>query len=164
MVLGRTKERQNRAHAAYEELVSLGGRPTRPVRPKPVYKTTLEGDLLTWFDEEKGETCRCEPQIFISGHWLDEANKFEQELNDWKEFKSYQEEVRRDVHIHLWQEYPPAEEFDQSVQEYLVGLRSWRGYRHYLMREHSSNLKDLDKKRLTLRRWRARLVSFTLCE
>ncbi len=142
---------QNKIEAkeAYDTLVHMGGRPTRPIRFNPRWKKVLVDGELWYKDFEEIEVLfydsfgsqpqrglRSTEADFVAGHWGAERKQFEEELGRWQHFHKTQQRRR---------EHRPefAREEDMERQPYphdphltasLKKLRDWKEYLNYFQR------------------------------
>ena len=71
----------------------MGGRPTRPI----LYDTTREikvADGYIYFRDEDGLEHSVDKHDYNCLYWTLERERFNQELNDWKDFRKDQQRVR----------------------------------------------------------------------
>lgn len=138
------------AKKAHDTLIQMGGRPTRPIRYNPRWKTVLLGGDLLHEDAEKIEVLFYEGSDargsgpsrhwteagFIAAHWGAECRQFQEELRRWQGFRDVQQWIR---------EHRPdkAREEDMERQRYpqdphltasLKKLKDWKEYRVYFQR------------------------------
>ncbi|MCJ1241032.1 hypothetical protein MMC14_009036 [Varicellaria rhodocarpa] len=87
------EETQLQAEWAWETLSKMGGRPTRAI----LYDTTREtkvADGYIYFRDEDGLEHSINEHNYNCLHWTLERERFNQELNDWKDFRKDQQRVR----------------------------------------------------------------------
>lgn len=141
------------ATLVYEALIHLGGRPSRPLRSRPIWKSSaMHG--YTYYDGAK-RPCSCsglargpccwkrykgdeEVDEFgeneskrVKNPWGKEFAQFAAELLDWQEFRVYQEDVREHQRSNATEgkTEPPSYPQDQPLTACLTKLKDWREYR-----------------------------------
>lgn len=76
------------AQQHYDQLVALGGRPTRPIKQYPDCKTTTKNSRFHYRDDyENIEVILEVDKGRSSSHWAKEMNKWGRELLQWERFK-----------------------------------------------------------------------------
>jgi len=141
---------QNKIEAkeAYDTLVQMGGRPTRPIRFNPRWKKVLVDGELWYKDFEEIEVLfyddYSKPQRglslteadFIAGHWGWERKQFAEELRRWQDFldtqrwrREHRPEFAREEDIER-QRYPQDPDLTASLKK----LRDWKEYPNYFQR------------------------------
>lgn len=76
------------AQRHYDQLVALGGRPTRPIKRHPDCKAATKNGKLHYRDDyEKIEVILEVDKGRSSSHWAKEMNKWGRELLQWERFK-----------------------------------------------------------------------------
>ncbi len=136
------------ANRAYDALIQMGGRPTRPIRCNLHWKSVLFGGEQFYQDTEEDEelfyyrTAKprraphpTEAGVIVS-HWVAEKMRLDEELQRWQDFRDTQQWVR---------EHHPekAREEDMERQRYphdpqltasLKKLTDWKEYQVYFQR------------------------------
>ena len=136
----------------------MGGRPTRPI----LYDTTRETrvvDGYVYFRDEEGRECGTYQGLYLYEHWVLERERFDQELNDWKDFRKDQQrdhekqqmngvtKIGRTQHLeqrpHSSEEQKVSElEWDRHEQE----LKDWKESRDaQRLANHSQQGKGAEK-------------------
>ncbi|KAL9016591.1 MAG: hypothetical protein Q9185_006061 [Variospora sp. 1 TL-2023] len=136
------------AKLVYEALIQLGGRPSRPIRSRPIWESDSiygrfsGGTDKTWKQYQAGQVHyyygREEVHEFgeneiksVRNTWVDELHQFAVELRDWQEFRAYQRDARES------QQSGPADvgadtllqPQDELLKAYRTKLKDWREYR-----------------------------------
>ena len=92
------EETQFQAEWAWETLSKMGGRPTQPILYNTNRETKVMGRYIYFRDENS-----CEHSIdkhnYNCLHWTLERERFNQELNDWKDFCKDQQQVHEKQQI-----------------------------------------------------------------
>ena len=97
-----TEESKIEVKKAYDTLIQMGGRPTRPIRFNPRWKKVLIHGELCYVDFEEVEvlfydgskpdkTVVLTESQFIAHHWAGQARQFEAELQRWQGFLDVQQ-------------------------------------------------------------------------
>ena len=139
------------AKEAYDTLIQMGGRPTRPIRPVPPWKKVLIwGDLCyryaeeievlfysTWHGNSPGLNSSLTEADYIAAHWEAECRQFREELRRWQDFldtqqwrRKHQPEFARGGDIER-QWYP----HDLDLTASLKKLKDWKEYQVYFQRK-----------------------------
>lgn len=119
------------AYRYHDTLIEMGGRPTRPVLEQPAGKAVYreqEGriDIL---DEHGKLTCTLGYDMSPTHHhWTEECSRFEEELDGWKEFQSYQ---RNNPQPSPLETAFDLRDTDQALKAALVRLNEWREFEVY---------------------------------
>ena len=147
------------AKAAYNELVKLGARPSRPVREEFAYHTWTykRGDSkhkgkVEWYDPENDALGHADEASLMPCHWLIERMAFEGQLHRWKEFRKAQETSKGDPNLRNSllvrpAEMPAPESADPVLAKHLTTIQDWRAYRAYF----KGKVARLDSRRMTAR-------------
>ena len=119
------------SYECHDELVEMGGRPTRSVREKPagkaIYKEA-EG-IIDIVDEHGKVTCNLEYGMDpVIHHWIQECYHFEQELERWKEFQDYQ---HKNPHLPPLMTAFEMGDTHETVKAILIRLNEWREFETY---------------------------------
>ena len=137
------KENEADAKAAYNELMSLGARPSRPIREEFAFHTWSynPGDpkhegMVEWYDPEYDALGHAYEASLQSSHWLIERRLFQGQLQRWKEFRKAQETSKGDPNLRNRllirpAEFPPLESTDPILTQKLTTIQNWRAYRAY---------------------------------
>lgn len=119
------------AYRYHDTLIEMGGRPTRPVLEKPAGKAVYkerEGriDIL---DEHGKLMCTLGYDMSPTHHhWTEECSRFEEELDRWNEFQSYQ---RNNPQLSPLETAFDLRDTDQVLKAILVRLNEWREFEVY---------------------------------
>ena len=136
------------AKQAYDTLIQMGGRPTRPIRCNLNWKTVLFGGEKFYQETEEDEELfyygtdkprraahPTEASVIVS-HWVAEKKRLDEELQRWQDFLDSQQR-RREHHPEF------AREEDMERQRYphdpdltatLKKLKNWKEYQAYFQR------------------------------
>ena len=138
------------AKRAYDTLIQMGGRPTRPIRQTPLWTKVLVGAELwyryaeqyeelfydSWYGYTPGPNNSLTEAGFIRGHWFQERGRCNEELRRWQEFLDTQEK-RRDQRPEFAREedmerqrYPQDPQLTASLKR----LKDWKEYQAYFRR------------------------------
>ena len=139
------------AKQAYDTLIQMGGRPTRPIRCNQDWKTVLFGGEQFYQETEEDEELfyhgtsnqyKRRPDAHptnlrvIVSHWVAEKMRLDEELQRWQNFLDSQQR-RREHHPEL------AREEDMEQQQYphdpqltatLKKLKNWKEYQAFFQR------------------------------
>lgn len=138
------------AKQAYDTLIQIGGRPTRPIRLTPPWTKVLVGGEIWyryaeqyeelfydgWYGYEPGPNNSLTEADFIRGHWRHERGRCNEELRRWQDFLDTQQ-WRRDHRPEF------AREEDMERQRYmqdpdltasLKKLKDWKEYQVYFQK------------------------------
>ena len=132
------------AKQAYDTLIKMGGRPTRPIRPTPPWtKVPVGGEIWYryaeqyeeifydgWYGYKPGPNNSLTEADFIRGHWRQERGRCNEELRRWQGFldtqqrrRKYYPEFAREEDIER-QRYPQGSELIASLKK----LKGWKEY------------------------------------
>lgn len=117
------------AHDYHDTLVKMGGRPTRPVLEHLAGKTiydTEESRMANKAGEFQG-TVALDKELFLN-HWMEEWSRFQEELEQWKEFRDFQRNIGHQPLLKI--AFDP-EDLDQRLVEIITRLNDWREFQHY---------------------------------
>lgn len=138
------------AKEAYDTLIQIGGRSTRPIRPVPPWKKVLiQGDLCyryaeeievlfysTWYGNSRGLDSGLTEADYIVAHWGAECRQFREELRRWQDFldtqqwrREHRPEFAREENMER-QRYP----HDLHLTASLKKLKDWKEYQVYFQR------------------------------
>ena len=85
-----------RARHKYGILVEMGARPKRPIQPQPTRTAFYENGNFYLFDDEGKRECQIPRGMDpMSHHWRQENVHFSEELGNWRDFRKYQQDIRR---------------------------------------------------------------------
>ena len=114
------RKHENKAYKRHKILVSLGGRPSRPIQREPVYRISDgEGGVTIRHTTLDREFTVEAPELMIY-HWWLEGKKVKHELSLWQAFKLQQA---------AWLNFPTAiRNSDISVQTLWKSLNDWRDF------------------------------------
>lgn len=87
-----TVREEARAKQAYDQLIEMGGRPSRSVRLQPTWNATYR-DGLIYITDKRGElegtlSTGIDP---MNHHWAEESAHFSKELENWQAFTEHQQ-------------------------------------------------------------------------
>lgn len=116
------------AYKAHDRLIELGGRPTRPVRPKPIWETTLVDGKLFFTDSDTGEEKCHEEKLYSFYYWDTENSKFGRELARWQDFRKSQHKAHKSSRIKGTVSHLPPEEYEEPVTKGWIRLRDWQEF------------------------------------
>lgn len=135
------------AKEAYDTLVQMGGRPTRPIRFNPRWKKVLVDGELWYKDYEEIEVLfydGLKPQKglslteadFVAGHWGAEREQFEEELGRWQDFHNTQQWRREHRPEFVREEDMERQRYphDPHLTATLKKLKDWKEYPYYFQR------------------------------
>ncbi len=117
------------AHKYHDELVEMGGRPTRKVLEEPAGKAVYGENEIRIFDgngEFQGTVAPDENLILH--HWIKECALYEDELDRWQDFRNYQQTAEKNPLFIIT--FDPGST-DQRLIEALVRLNDWREFQLY---------------------------------
>ena len=135
------------ANRAYDTLIKMDGRPTRPIRPIPPWKKVLvngelyyrcaeQDPILFYSGSEPGRNTYLTEADLIMGHWVAEKLRLVEELQRWQHFCDTQRWIRehrpdkaREEDME-WQRFPQ----DSDLIATLKKLKDWKGYQVYFQR------------------------------
>ncbi|KAF6238662.1 hypothetical protein HO173_003168 [Letharia columbiana] len=138
------------AKQAYDTLIQMGGRPTRPIRSTPPWtKVPVGGEIWyryaeqyeelfydSWYGYKPGPNNSLTEADFIRGHWRQERGRCNEELRRWQDFLDTQQR-RREHHPEFAREedmerqrYPQDPELTASLKK----LKDWKEYQGYFQR------------------------------
>ena len=138
------------AKQAYDTLIQMGGRPTRPIRPTPPWtKVPVGGEICyryaeqyeelfydSWYGYKPGPNNSLKEADFIRGHWRQERGRCNEELRRWQDFLDTQQR-RREHHPEFAKEedmerrrYPQDPQLTASLKK----LKDWKEYQSYFQR------------------------------
>lgn len=137
------------ANRAYDALIQMGGRPTRPIRCDVHWKTVFYGEeqfykntednskeLFYYGTSKPSRSPYATEAGVILAHWVAEKKRLDEELQRWQDFRNTQQWIR---------EHHPekAKEEDMERQRYphdpqltasLKKLTDWKEYQAYFQR------------------------------
>lgn len=123
------KYNERNAHVYHDTLIGMGGRPTRTVLEKPAWKANYEKDQIRIVNDDGDLECTLGPDIDPTCyHWSKESTRFLEELDQWKEFREWQQGTERQPLLNI--PFDP-ETMDQPLMDILVRLNDWREFQHY---------------------------------
>ena len=138
------------AKQAYDTLIQMGGRPTRPIRPTPPWtKVPVGGEIWyryteqyeelfydSWYGYKPGPNNSLTEADFIGGHWFQERGRCNEELRRWQDFldtqqwrREHRPEVAKEEDME-WQRYPQDPQLTASLKK----LKDWKEYQGYFQR------------------------------
>lgn len=87
-----TVREEARAKQAYDQLIEMGGRPSRSIRLQPKWIATHR-DSLIYITDKRGELeCTLSTDIDpMNHHWAEESAHFSKELENWQAFRKHQQ-------------------------------------------------------------------------
>ncbi|KAL8648372.1 MAG: hypothetical protein Q9210_005027 [Variospora velana] len=154
------------AKLVYEALIQLGGRPSRPIRSRPIWGSdSIYGRFSGTTDKiwknhqaRQGQSYDGREEVHEFGEnetkrvcntWREELEQFAVELRDWQEFRAYQHGVRES------QQSDPADAGadtllqpqDELLKACRTKLKDWREYRLW----HRAAIGALEEKTEMLR-------------
>ncbi|KAL9024567.1 MAG: hypothetical protein Q9196_006425 [Gyalolechia fulgens] len=150
------------AKEAYETLIRMGGRPTRPIRSNPRWKTVhVDGDLVYQDAEEveplfyevspsdAGPGSSWTEAEFIAAHWGAESNMFEEELRRWRAFRNIQQWRREHRPDYAREEDVERQRYPQDphLTASLKKLKDWKEYQTYFRDSVNRNKKWIENTR-----------------
>lgn len=153
------KANEEEAKAAYDELVRLEARPSRPIREEFPYHTWAfkRGDSkhegkVEWYDPENDALGHADEASLMPCHWLIERSLFEGQLKRWREFRKAQETSKGDPNLRNSllirpSEMPALESTDPVLTRQLRTIQDWRAYRAYFQ----GKVARLDSRRMIAR-------------
>ena len=118
------------AQEYYEELIALGGRPTRPIHSPFLSNATVDsGKIDHRAETEKVDMIRnadmtSDAESLLARHWTEEARKWDQDLMEWNKFKRIQlfkDRSRSELELEL-------ENTDVGLVEVLSNLKDWQDF------------------------------------
>ena len=136
------------AKQAYDTLIQMGGRPTRPIRCNLNWKTVLFGGEKFYQETEEDEEVfyygtdkprraahPTEASVIVS-HWVAEKKRLDEELQRWQDFLDSQQR-RREHHPEFAREedmerqrYPQDPDLTASLKK----LKNWKEYQAYFQK------------------------------
>ncbi len=138
------------AKGAYDTLIEIGGRPTRPIRPTPPWKKVQVGGELWyryaeqyeelfyngWYGYEPEPNNSLTEADFIHGHWEQERGRCEEELRRWQDFRDTQQRIREDHPDKAREEDMERQRYphDPHLTASLKQLKDWKEYQAYFQR------------------------------
>lgn len=131
----------------YDTLIALGGKPTRPIRMEPVWKASNEKGLLYIMDAELKHKISLPEEDLIIFHWGQECSKFEEELQQWREFRNYQ---TSDKHPLLLDTPLTSDVASPRLTAVLKRLNDWREYENWQWQKVNNTTKLKDRCRRAL--------------
>lgn len=136
------------AKLVYEALIQLGGRPSRPIRSRPIWKPYniygrcsggtdktrkqyQAGQGQSYYGREEVHEFGENETKWVRNTWSKELEQFAVELRDWQEFRAYQQDARES------QLSGPADAGadtllqpqDELLKACRTKLKDWREYR-----------------------------------
>ena len=153
------KADEEEAKAAYNELVRLGARPSRPIREEFAYHTWnyKRGDSqhegkFEWYDSENDALGHADEASLMPHHWLIERRLFEGQLRRWREFRKAQQTSKGDPNLRdsllvRPSEMSALESADPVLTQKLTTIQDWRAYRAYFQ----GKVARLDSRRMAAR-------------
>ena len=138
------------AKQAYDTLIKMGGRPTRPIRSTPPWTKVLVGGEIwyryaeqyeelfydSWYGYKPGPNNSLTEADFIGGHWFQERGRCNEELRRWQDFHDTQQwrrehrpEFAREEDMER-QRYPQDPDLTASLKK----LKDWKEYQGYFQR------------------------------
>ena len=141
---------QVEAKQAYDTLIQMDGRPTRPIRPTPPWtKVPVGGEIWYryaekyeelfydgWYGYEPGPNNALTEGDFIRGHWRQERGRCNEELRRWQDFldtqqwrRDHRPEFAREEDMER-QRYPQDPDLTASLKK----LKDWKEYQGYFQR------------------------------
>ena len=138
----------NEAHAKrdHDQLIEMGGRPTRPVRLQPI-STAIHRGGLYYIIGSDGELERTLSDDIhpMEHHWLRESKQFREELERWQKFKkcqrNFQHERRLETQLEL-------DHTDARLINVLTRLSDWEEFRVFQRQFLVEALEFEDRRRL----------------
>lgn len=119
-----------RAYQYYEELIALGGRPTRPVHSPFLLNATVDSSKSDHRAEIENNDMipnvdmNSDADGLLARHWTEEAGKWDQDLMEWNNFKRIQQfknRSRSELELEL-------ENTDVGLVEVLSKLNDWQDF------------------------------------
>lgn len=118
------------AQQLYEELIALGGRPTRPFPSPLVSNVPAVGGRLDYREETEKDDMITNVDLTLDGdghgyaYWMEESSKWDEELLEWMKFKriqQYKSQFRSELDLEL-------DNTDVGLVEILSKLKDWQDY------------------------------------
>ena len=134
-----TRSYEARAKRSYDELIAMGGRPSRPVQLQPSWNAIYRNGLI-YLQNHRGE---CEATLSddedpMNHHWEKERAYFEKEIFFWHRFRLHQEKMlpfgRLDTELEL-------DHTNMEIFKVLTRLRDWEGFGAFWQHENVDALK-----------------------
>ena len=138
------------AKQAYDTLIQMGGRPTRPIRPTPPWtKVPVGGEIWyryteqyeelfydSWYGYKPGPNNSLTEADFIGGHWFQERGRCNEELRRWQDFLDAQQRKREHHPEFARQEDMERQRYphDPQLTASLKKLKDWKEYQAYFQR------------------------------
>ncbi len=138
------------AKQAYDTLIQMGGRPTRPIRPTPSWKKVLVGGELCyryaeqvetlfydiWYGYEPSPNISLTEADFIAGHWREERGRYKEELRRWQEFLDTQQWRRKHRPDFAKEEDTERQRYphDPQLTASLKKRTDWKEYQAYFQK------------------------------
>lgn len=113
-----------RAKQAYDEIIEISGRPTRPLRLQPTWNITHR-DGLAYITDTNGKHLRTLLSTIdpMSDHWSNEREHFNEELDMWLKFQKYQQGVQ---HLNRLETDLELDNTDAGLIKVLTQLNEWQ--------------------------------------
>ena len=117
------------AHRFHDTIVEMGGRPTRNILEELAGKAIHgENEIRIVDDHEELQMTLSLGTDLTVHHWQTEFTRFEEELDQWKEFRNYQYTKKPEPLLRI--PFEPGDT-DPKLANILVRLNDWREYQHY---------------------------------
>ncbi|KAF6223633.1 hypothetical protein HO133_000476 [Letharia lupina] len=113
----------------YDQLIALGGRPTRSIRPQFIWKVTIVDGMFSYRDEDNKTDVTQEVDVTLDEeglahtHWSEEWAKWAEELRRWQKFK---EDQQRHNQLGRSETDLELENTDVDLVEVLSKLDDWQ--------------------------------------
>ena len=127
-----TARYEARAKQHYDQLVEMGGRPTRPLRLQPIWTATYKNGLIYIIDTEGELQCTLSDDIDpMSYHWQNERGQFSGELENWQKFRANQQKLQ---HFDRLETELELENTDAGLLKALTSLSDWQEFEGFQYR------------------------------
>ena len=136
------------AKQAYDTLIQMGGRPTRPIRCNLNWKTVLFGGEKFYQETEEDEELfyygtdkprraahPTEASVIVS-HWVAEKKRLDEELQRWQDFLDSQQRGREHHPEFVREEDMERQRYpqDPDLTVSLKKLKNWKEYQAYFQK------------------------------
>lgn len=121
-----TARDEARAKQAYDQLIQLGGRPSRSLQMQPTWNVAyIHGFVFMTDDEGETEGTISNDIDPMNHHWSEESEKFQRELERWQRFRACQRKSQHQERLDTELELDNTEE---ALIIYLTKLSDWQEF------------------------------------
>ena len=136
---------QTRAKRKHDQLIAMGGRPTRPVKLQPSWNAVYRHGLIYLYDHEgELEGTLLEEEDPMSHHWQNELANFKTEISLWQRFRCHQKELLRlgrlDTELEL-------DHTNTGLVKTLTRLSDWEEFEVFWNNKHVDALRSQEASR-----------------